>query len=72
MRDDFRRPRRIRSVRVSQQGAVLLGEEKSRRDRIDADAGIRQMYRQPFGEVINSCFGRALGADLGQRVIGAH
>ena len=72
MRDDFRRPRRIRSVRVSQQGAVLFGKEKSRRDRIDADAGIRQMNRQPFGEIVYGCFGRAIGADLGQRVIGAH
>ena len=68
----MRAARGRRAVRVELERVVLLGHKEARRNRVHANAGTRQIRRQPLGEVGNARLRAGIAGDARQRGERAH
>ena len=60
---DLARARRGRAVVVPKQRLVLVGREKARGDRVDADAAVSKMHRHKLRKVLHGRFRRGVGGE---------
>ena len=68
----MRAARGRRAVRVELERVVLLSHKEARRNRVHANAGTRQIRRQPLGEVGNARLRAGIAGDARQRGERAH
>ena len=68
----MRAARGRRAVRVELERVVLLGHKEARRNRVHANAGTRQIRRQPLGKVGNARLRAGIAGDARQRGERAH
>ena len=60
------------AIGVEEQRAVLVGHQEAGGDGVAADAGAREVGRQPLGEVADGSLRAGVGGDLRQRDVGVH
>ena len=70
--EDFFRTDGGRSVRVKEQGSVLVAHKEAGGDGVGPDAAAREVRRQPLGEIGNGGFGPGAGGYFGQRDVSVH